>query len=197
MVSQSLQTVLDVILGITPVPGLSAAFNTLKLIISAIQQARKRKQRLTVLAQSAAQLLQTLNAEFTQRGLLNLLLESLSEIYTGNGGGTGPTPREVETLHNMRSRQALVPQPAQGKRERILLHPQRKDRYQSFDTYSPHLVTYNGKEYPTSEHLYQAFKFMDNRPDIADGVRTISKSPKRPFSIAWRTQRTNTQIGRE
>jgi hypothetical protein len=65
MVSQSLQTVLDVILGITPVPGLSAAFNTLKLIVSAIQQARKRKQRLTVLAQSAAQFLQTLNAEFS------------------------------------------------------------------------------------------------------------------------------------
>jgi predicted NAD-dependent protein-ADP-ribosyltransferase YbiA (DUF1768 family) len=101
----------------------------------------------------------------------------------------------------MRSRQALVPQPAQGKRERILIHPQRKDRYQSFDTYSPHLVTYNGKEYPTSEHLYQAFKvcvyfilfiahtdvhwmqhkFMDNRPDIAEGVRTISKSPKKAF----------------
>jgi hypothetical protein len=78
--------------------------------------------------------------------------------FAQNGGGTGPTPREVETLHNMRSRQALVPQPAQGKRVRILLHPQRKDRYQSFDTYSPHLVTYNGKEYPTSEHLYQAFK---------------------------------------
>ncbi|KAJ7833070.1 hypothetical protein B0H13DRAFT_1653955, partial [Mycena leptocephala] len=50
-----------------------------------------------------------------------------------------------------------------------------------FRTYSPHLVTYNGKEYPTSEHLYQAFKFMDNRPDIAEGVRTISKSPKKAF----------------
>ncbi|KAJ7349820.1 hypothetical protein DFH08DRAFT_125312 [Mycena albidolilacea] len=59
-----LQTVLDVILGITPVPGLSAAFNILSHIVSAIEQARKSKQRLAVLAQSAAQLLQTLNTEF-------------------------------------------------------------------------------------------------------------------------------------
>jgi hypothetical protein len=65
-----LQTVLDVILGITPVPGLSAAFNILSLIVSAIEQARKSKQRLAVLAQSAAQLLQTLNTEFTAARLV-------------------------------------------------------------------------------------------------------------------------------
>ncbi|KAF7343173.1 Kinase-like protein [Mycena venus] len=60
----ALQTVLDVILGITPVPGLSAAFDILKLIVSAVEQASRSKQRLTILAQSAAQLLQTLNNEF-------------------------------------------------------------------------------------------------------------------------------------
>jgi hypothetical protein len=139
--------------------------------------------------------------------------------FAQNGGGTGPTPREVETLHNMRSRQALVPQPAQGQRERILLHPQRKDRYQSFDTYSPHLVTYNGKEYPTSEHLYQAFKvcvyfilfyllhtrmFIGCNTSSWTIVQTLRRAfglsrslRKRPFGIAWRTQRSNTQIGRE
>jgi hypothetical protein len=65
-----LQSVLDVLLGITPVPGLSAAFNILKLIVSAVQQASKSKQRLAVLAQSVAQLLQTLNAEFSTSGLV-------------------------------------------------------------------------------------------------------------------------------
>ncbi|KAJ7800993.1 DUF1768-domain-containing protein, partial [Mycena leptocephala] len=59
---------------------------------------------------------------------------------------------------------------------RILFYPGQKDQYHSFTNRSPHRITYNGKKYPTAEHLYQAFRYMDNRPDIAEGVRTISKS---------------------
>ncbi|KAJ7654087.1 DUF1768-domain-containing protein, partial [Mycena polygramma] len=63
------------------------------------------------------------------------------------------------------------------RRQRILLYPRRQTEYYGFSSYSPHPVTYNGKGYPTSEHLFQAFRFMDNRPDIAESVRTVSKSP--------------------
>lgn len=77
----ALQTLLDVLLGIIPVPGLSAAFNILKLIVCAVQQASKSKQRLAVLAQSAAQLLQTLNKEFSASRLVqSACRESLREL---------------------------------------------------------------------------------------------------------------------
>ncbi|KAF8188841.1 hypothetical protein K438DRAFT_1593929 [Mycena galopus ATCC 62051] len=65
-----------------------------------------------------------------------------------------------------------------SERRRILFHPSRKDGYRGFTNWDrAHTVIYNGKEYPTSEHLFQALKFMDNRPDIAESIRTISKSP--------------------
>jgi hypothetical protein len=67
----ALQTVLDVILGITPVPGLYAAFNILKLIVYAVEQASKSKQRLAILAQCAAQLLKTINVEFSASRLVH------------------------------------------------------------------------------------------------------------------------------
>ncbi|KAK6974293.1 kinase-like protein [Favolaschia claudopus] len=57
------QTVLDVILGITPVPGLSAAFTLLKFIVSNIEGVSRSKRRLAILAQAASHLLQTLNTE--------------------------------------------------------------------------------------------------------------------------------------
>ena len=78
----ALQTLLDVLLGITPVPGLSVAFNILKLIVHAVQQASKSKQRLAVLAQSAAQLLQTLNNEFSASRLVqSACTEPLRELH--------------------------------------------------------------------------------------------------------------------
>jgi predicted NAD-dependent protein-ADP-ribosyltransferase YbiA (DUF1768 family) len=43
-------------------------------------------------------------------------------------------------------------------RQRILFYPGQKDQYHSFNNGSPHRITYNGKEYPTAEHLFQAFK---------------------------------------
>ncbi|KAJ7474336.1 hypothetical protein FB451DRAFT_287257 [Mycena latifolia] len=66
----SLQLALDVILGITPVPGLSAGFNLLKLIVSSVRQARESKRQLEALAYTVAQLLETLNAEFRASRLI-------------------------------------------------------------------------------------------------------------------------------
>ncbi|KAJ7043565.1 hypothetical protein C8F04DRAFT_1072540 [Mycena alexandri] len=52
-----------------------------------------------------------------------------------------------------------------------------------FDQFSSHPVTYNGAIYPTSQHLFQAFKFLDNHPDIAESIRRAS-TPELAFDIA-------------
>ncbi|KAJ7091330.1 hypothetical protein B0H15DRAFT_835494 [Mycena belliarum] len=44
----------------------------------------------------------------------------------------------------------------------------------NFDQFSVHPVTYNGWIYPTSQHLFQAFKFLGHRADIAEKIRTAS-----------------------
>jgi len=41
-----------------------------------------------------------------------------------------------------------------------------------FTNFSPHPVNYRGKVYPTSEHLFQALKFLDQRPLLAEHIRT-------------------------
>ncbi|KAJ6513727.1 hypothetical protein C8R47DRAFT_1091704 [Mycena vitilis] len=275
----TLQTALDMILGITPVPGLSLAFSSLKVIISAVQQASmacKQRLRVAVLAQSAAQLLQTLNTEFSSSRLmqsacgqpLNDLHSLLTEIESfvqkeetrrffkslltqderleridgfhrrlgsvadafqisalcvllqeqrirvsqlGNAqhdaqsvppsrpAVSGNTVWAVAPSYQLaylsggqpsgsQSHRWVADQPAvQGpnsnsqpvpRRQRILLYPRRQTEYYGFSSYSPHPVIYNCKAYPTSEHLFQAFRFMDNHPNIADSVRT-AKHPEK------------------
>ncbi|KAJ7349819.1 DUF1768-domain-containing protein, partial [Mycena albidolilacea] len=81
------------------------------------------------------------------------------------------------------------PQPTEP-RKRIFINFRATKEYRGFTNHSSHPVTYNGKRYPTSEHLYQAFKFMDNRPDIAEVIRTVSESPKGAYkySMAHKAQ---------
>lgn len=47
--------------------------------------------------------------------------------------------------------------PFKGLRSRILFY-HKQDPYYGFTNFSPHNVRYNGKVYPTSEHLFQSFK---------------------------------------
>jgi len=60
----------------------------------------------------------------------------------------------------------------------------RKDPHYCFTNFSPHKVEYEGKIYPTSEHLFQAFKFFKTRPDLAEHVRTVSSQPSQALSAA-------------
>ncbi|KAJ6595916.1 kinase-like domain-containing protein [Mycena sp. CBHHK59/15] len=60
----SLETVVDVLLGITPVPGLSAAFTLFKFIVSSVQEVQASKTQLEALAKAIGDLLTTLNSEF-------------------------------------------------------------------------------------------------------------------------------------
>lgn len=40
-----------------------------------------------------------------------------------------------------------------------------------FTNFSAHPVHFRGLLYPTAEHLFQAYKFLDTRPDAAERVR--------------------------
>jgi len=55
------------------------------------------------------------------------------------------------------------------------------EQYYEFTNFSNHPITYEGKEYPTSEHLFQSLKFED--PADADCVRT-STSARDALTIA-------------
>jgi len=72
-------------------------------------------------------------------------------------------------------------------RDRILFY-HRKDPHYGFTNFSPHPVVYQGKRYPTSEHLFQSFKFHGHRPNLAEHIRTYSEWPSDAFKEARRFQ---------
>jgi len=72
-------------------------------------------------------------------------------------------------------------------RTRILFY-HKGDPYYGFTNFSPHPVIYKGKKYPTSEHLFQSFKFQAHRPNLAEHIRTCSERPSVAFSEARRFQ---------
>ncbi|KAF5373706.1 hypothetical protein D9758_000959 [Tetrapyrgos nigripes] len=65
-----------------------------------------------------------------------------------------------------------------NKKPRTIYFYSRRKAYASFSNFSRHPVDYGGKTYPTSEHLFHAFKFMEEHPDIAEHIRTYSDSPR-------------------
>ncbi|GJE95770.1 NADAR family protein [Phanerochaete sordida] len=50
---------------------------------------------------------------------------------------------------------------------------ERDQPYYEFINYSPYPVEYDGRIYPTAEHLYQAHKFLATHPEIAEQIRNI------------------------
>ncbi|PPQ92579.1 hypothetical protein CVT25_007271 [Psilocybe cyanescens] len=79
------------------------------------------------------------------------------------------------------------PVKASSSRSRILFY-HKYDPHYGFTNFSPHPVIYNGKKYPTSEHLFQSFKFQQHRPNLAEHIRTCSERPSVAFSEARRFQ---------
>ncbi|KAG1772973.1 hypothetical protein EV702DRAFT_1048420 [Suillus placidus] len=85
---------------------------------------------------------------------------------------TRPTPPSSTTLSN-------------GKPNKILFY-HAHDPYYGFTNFSSDPIEYNGKKYPTSEHLFQALKFMERRPELAEHIRTCSTRPRVVFDEAHR-----------
>jgi len=69
-------------------------------------------------------------------------------------------------------------------RPKIKFYNKHEPHY-GFTNFSSHPVTYNKKIYPTSEHLFQSFKFT-HRPNLAEHIRTCSFRPSTAFSEARR-----------
>ncbi|KAJ7157170.1 DUF1768-domain-containing protein [Mycena filopes] len=93
------------------------------------------------------------------------------------------SPAQTRAQARTRAPPPFSPISPRGTRPRILFYDH-ADPYYGFTNFSAHSVIYKGKEYPTSEHLYQAFKFLSRRPDIAEEIRTISTSPRKAFEKA-------------
>ncbi|KAG8829828.1 hypothetical protein FRC17_005945 [Serendipita sp. 399] len=71
---------------------------------------------------------------------------------------------------------------------RVINFYNREDPYYEFTNFSPDRVMYNGRDYPTSEHAFQAQKFLDHRPGLAEHIRTYSDNPRDAFNEARRFQ---------
>jgi hypothetical protein len=77
----SLEAALHVVLGTSPVPGLSAAFTLLRFIVSSVQTLLASRKQLEVLAKAAGQVLATLNSEFKgSRLIVANCKEQLAEL---------------------------------------------------------------------------------------------------------------------
>ncbi|KAJ7234207.1 hypothetical protein B0H12DRAFT_164079 [Mycena haematopus] len=72
-------------------------------------------------------------------------------------------------------------------RSRVLFY-HKTDPHYGFTNFSSHPVFYDNKRYPTSEHLFQSFKFQPHRPRLAEHIRTCSERPSVAFSEARRFQ---------
>ncbi|KAE9394009.1 DUF1768-domain-containing protein [Gymnopus androsaceus JB14] len=75
-----------------------------------------------------------------------------------------------------------------GTRTPRILFYHKDNSYYGFTNFSAHSVHYDGKRYPTSEHLFQSFKFQEHRPDIAEHIRICSERPSAAFQEARRYQ---------
>ncbi|KAH7929045.1 DUF1768-domain-containing protein [Leucogyrophana mollusca] len=63
--------------------------------------------------------------------------------------------------------------------------------YYGFTNFSPDPIEYQGKRYPTSEHLFQSLKFLEHRPELAEHIRTCSDRPRMVFD---ETHRFNPEV---
>ncbi|KIP09428.1 hypothetical protein PHLGIDRAFT_29042 [Phlebiopsis gigantea 11061_1 CR5-6] len=74
-------------------------------------------------------------------------------------------------------------------RERVVEAPirfyHRHQQYYEFTNFANYAVSYNGRRYPTGEHLFQAFKFMDTNPRLAEHIRGL-RSPREALREATR-----------
>ncbi|KAH0833184.1 hypothetical protein J3R83DRAFT_12213 [Lanmaoa asiatica] len=70
-----------------------------------------------------------------------------------------------------------------------ILFYDKNDPFYEFTNFSPHEVIHKGKKYPTSEHLFQALKFLDDHPEIAERIRSCGERPMLAFDEAHRYQK--------
>jgi len=70
--------------------------------------------------------------------------------------------------------------------KRRILFYHKHQPYYGFTNFSSHPVKYKGKQYPTSEHLFQSFKFQEHRPGLAEHIRLCCPGPTDALSESRR-----------
>ncbi|KAG8945931.1 hypothetical protein FRC04_012183 [Tulasnella sp. 424] len=78
------------------------------------------------------------------------------------------------------------PMPPPKRQPRPILFYEETEKYYEFTNSAPYPVHFRGKKYPTSEHLFQARKFLDHRPLLAEHIRRGSDRPRFAFKEARR-----------
>lgn len=78
------------------------------------------------------------------------------------------------------------PVPAAPQSPKRILFYHAHDPHYGFTNFSSDPVEYQGKIYPTSEHLFQSLKFLPHRPELAEHMRTCSQRPRAVFDEAHR-----------
>ncbi|KIJ57242.1 hypothetical protein M422DRAFT_149082 [Sphaerobolus stellatus SS14] len=53
---------------------------------------------------------------------------------------------------------------------------------------SPHKVLYQNKLYPTAAHLFEAHKFLQHKPELAERIRVCSESASEMSMLSWEFQ---------
>ncbi|GLB39194.1 putative protein with domain of unknown function (DUF1768) [Lyophyllum shimeji] len=103
-----------------------------------------------------------------------------------------PQPqRPTQLRHFTRSNPILGSASAPASRQptpppkRILFYDKHAPHY-GLTNFSKHPVVFEGKRYPTSEHLFQALKFYHHKPHLAEHIRTCSDKPSVAFAEARR-----------
>ncbi|KAH9942727.1 hypothetical protein B0H21DRAFT_696088 [Amylocystis lapponica] len=116
---------------------------------------------------------------------------STAPYYYSSGhhhGSHGARPKDLGSHYSLyRPATPVQSWSPQQPRQRILFYHKHNPHY-GFTNFSPHPVRYKRKLYPTSEHLFQSFKFQKHRPNLAEHIRTCSQSPSVAFSEARRFQ---------
>jgi hypothetical protein len=83
--------------------------------------------------------------------------------------GAMPPPGSVQVMSAM-----AMPSPSLGPRAAVAQQIIKFNGYGEFAGllyHSPHSVVYQDELYPTALHLFEARKFLDHRPDLADRIR--------------------------
>ncbi|TCD61865.1 hypothetical protein EIP91_007814 [Steccherinum ochraceum] len=108
------------------------------------------------------------------------------------GQAPGSSHRASTTIHtpviDWHAQQSAGGPRTQGRNVQRIYFYHKGEPYYGFTNFSPHAVLYNGKQYPTSEHLFQSFKFHDYRPDLAERIRVCSSHPKSALAEARRLE---------
>ncbi|KAH8112674.1 hypothetical protein DFH11DRAFT_1689859 [Phellopilus nigrolimitatus] len=133
-------------------------------------------EKLNTYSPSSCRRTHSCNTEFSSKP--KFATDEPQSIGTGHFASSGP-PQKLKK----------PPSPLRGifKRHSIYFY-NREDPHYGFTNFSSHAVEYNGKVYPTSEHLFQSFKFQGHRPLLAEHIRLFSDRPSAALSEARRFQ---------